>query len=142
MSYGRRGGEFSDMVNLQFTFDLPVFTHSRQDPRIAAKRAEVARVEAQREAMLREHTEDLEAQLAQYELLNRQLARLEGTRLPLARQQVDTQAASYRGGQGDLSEWFTARRELLEEQLRQIQLQGQQAAVVARLHFIYGEARE
>jgi cobalt-zinc-cadmium efflux system outer membrane protein len=139
LSYGRRGIQFSDMVNLQFTFDLPLFTKTRQDPRIAEKRALLSRAEAQREAMLREHVEDLDAQLAQYDVLNRQLARIESTRLPLARQKVDYQAVNYRSGKGDLSALFMARRELLDEQLRQIQMQGQQAAVVAKLHFIYGE---
>jgi len=38
LSYGHRGAAFSDMVSLQFTLGLPVFSGTRQDPQIEAKR--------------------------------------------------------------------------------------------------------
>ena len=98
LSYGRRGSAFSDMVSLQFTLDLPVFSRTRQDPLIAAKRQELNRVEAQRDAMLRDHTEELDAELAEFEVTTRQLARLRETRIPLAQQKVEFQFASYRAG--------------------------------------------
>jgi cobalt-zinc-cadmium efflux system outer membrane protein len=138
LSYGRRGSAFSDMVSLQFTLDLPLFARTRQDPQIAAKRQELNRVESQRDAMLRDHTEELDAELAEYEMTTRQLARLREAHLPLAQQKVDYQFASYRAGKADLTAVLNARRELIDERLKDIELDGKRAATVAKLYFFYG----
>jgi outer membrane protein TolC len=138
VAYGRRGSAFSDMVSLQFTLDLPLFARTRQDPQIAAKRQELNRVEAQRDAMLRDHTQELDAELAEYEMTTRQLARLREAHLPLAQQKVDYQFASYRAGKADLTAVLNARRELIDERLKDIELDGKRAATVAKLYFFYG----
>jgi cobalt-zinc-cadmium efflux system outer membrane protein len=138
LAYGRRGSAFSDMVSLQFTLDLPIFTRTRQDPQIAAKRQELNRLEAQRDAMLRDHTQELDAELAEYEMITRQLARLREAHLPLAQQKVDYQFSSYRGGKADLTTVLSARRELIDERLKEIELDGKRAATVAKLYFFYG----
>jgi outer membrane protein TolC len=138
LDYGRRGSAFSDMVSLQFTLDLPLFARTRQDPQIAAKRQELNRVEAQRDAMLRDHTQELDAELAEYEMITRQLARLRDAHLPLAQQKVDYQFASYRAGKADLTAVLNARRELIDERLKDIELDGKRAATVAKLYFFYG----
>jgi outer membrane protein TolC len=137
-AYGRRGAAFSDMISLQFTLDLPVFTRTRQDPQIAAKRQELTRVESQRETMLRDHTQELEAELAEYAATTRQHTRLREAHLPLARQKVDYQFASYRGGKADLTAVLNARRELIDERLKQIELEGKRAVTAAKLYFFYG----
>ncbi len=138
LSYGRRGSEFSDMVSLQFTVGLPLFSRTRQDPEIAAKREELARVESERDAMLRDHTQELEADLAEYEVLMRQLARLREVHLPLAREKVDAQFASYRSGKGDLTAVLSARRELIDERMKEIELDGKRSMAAAKLYFFYG----
>jgi outer membrane protein TolC len=138
VAYGRRGSAFSDMVSLQFTLDLPLFARTRQDPQIAAKRQELTRVEAQREAMFRDHTQELDAELAEYEVTTRQLARLREAHLPLAQQKVDYQFASYRAGKADLTAVLSARRELIDERLKEIELDGKRAATAAKLYFFYG----
>ncbi len=139
LAYGRRGAAFSDMVSLQFTLELPLFTKTRQDPQIAAQRQELARVEAQREAMLRDHTQALDTELAEYDVATRQLARLREVHLPLAQQKVDYQFASYRAGKADLSPVLAARRELIDVKLREVELEGRRAATVAKLYFFYGD---
>jgi len=60
--------------------------------------------------------------------------------LPLAREKADLTLASYRAGKGDLSAVVTARRELIEVQLKQIDVNQQKALTSARLYFAYGEA--
>jgi cobalt-zinc-cadmium efflux system outer membrane protein len=140
--YGHRGAAFSDMVSLQFTLGLPVFSGTRQDPQIEAKRHAVTRLAAEREAMLRDHTQELETDLAEYGALTRQLDRMRATRVPLARQKVDYQFASYRAGKGDLTAVLTARRELIDAQLQQLTLEAQQATTIAKLYFIYGEGAQ
>jgi cobalt-zinc-cadmium efflux system outer membrane protein len=138
LAYGRRGAAFSDMVSLQFTLDLPIFASTRQDPQIAAKRHELARVERERDAMLRDHTQELEADLAEYDLITHQLARVREVHLPLAREKVDDQFASYRAGKADLTVVLTARRELIDQRLKEIELESQRTAAAAKLYYFYG----
>jgi cobalt-zinc-cadmium efflux system outer membrane protein len=138
LSYGRRGSDFSDMVSLEVTIGLPFFAGSRQDPLIAAKRQDLSRIESERDAMLRDHTQELEATLAEYEVRTRQLARLREVRLPLAQQKVDYQFASYRAGKADLSIVLTARRELIDERMTELELEGQRETTLARLYYFYG----
>lgn len=139
LSYGHRGREFGDMMSLQFTIGLPLFARTRQDPAIEARRRALDRVEAERAAMLRDHAQGLETELTEYDIASRQLARMQELRLPLAQQKVDFQFASYRGGRVDLGAVLGARRELIELRLQQLELEGQRAAVAARLHYVYGE---
>ena len=142
LDYGRRGAAFSDMVSLQFTIPLPLFNRTRHDAQIVAKREEVTRIEDEREGMLRDHTEELDRDLAQYDTITRQLARMREVRLPLARQKVDYQFASYRAGKADLTAVLAARRELIDQELKEIELDSQHAAVAAKLYFTYGEGAQ
>jgi outer membrane protein TolC len=128
------------MVSLQFTVSLPVFAKNRQDPLISSKSAERRRLEAEQLDMLRAHTEALEGQLADYATFTQQLARLHETRLPLARQKVELQLASYKGGKADLTAVIAARRELIDTQLSQIDLQSRRDAIAATIQFTYLEA--
>ncbi|WP_433766254.1 TolC family protein [Pseudomonas putida] len=139
VDYQRRGREFGDMVSVQFSWDLPLFPGTRQNPKIAARQAELSQLEAEREALSREHTQQLENELADYERLDRAVRRNQESLLPLAREKVELSMASYRSGQGDLDAVVTARRELIEARLKQIDVEEQRALSSARLHFAYGE---
>jgi len=138
-SYARRAAAYSDMVSLQFTVSLPLFSSSRQDPVIRAKHLERGRLEAERTDMLREHTAALEAELADYAALNSQLARLQDTRLPLAQQKVAYQLASYQGGKADLTAVLVARRELIDAQLMQLDVQNRRDTAAATIYYSYLE---
>ena len=142
VAYAKRGDAFDDMVSVEVTVGLPLFAHTRQDPQIAAKRQALRRVEAERLAMLRDHTQELDNDLAEYEAFSRQLERMRSTRVPLAQQKVDYQFADYRSGQGDLTAVLSARRELIDRKLDLLQLEGQQAVAAAKLYFIYGEGAQ
>jgi len=140
LDYQRRGREFGDMVSVQFTFDLPLFPETRQNPKIAAKRAELNQLQAEREAQAREHTQQLEEQLADYQRLDRAVRRTQKTLLPLAKEKAELTLASYKAGKTELSEVVAARRELIEARLKQIDINEQKALTSARLYFAYGEA--
>jgi outer membrane protein TolC len=139
LSYAKRAAVYSDMVSLQFTVSLPFFSSTRQDPLISAKHQELRRLEAERVDMVRDHTEALEAALADLAAINTQLARLTGTRLPLARQKVDYQLASYQGGKGELAAVLSARRELIDAQLMQLDVESRRDAAAAKIYFSYEE---
>ncbi|WP_085708362.1 MULTISPECIES: TolC family protein [unclassified Pseudomonas] len=140
VDYQHRGREFGDMVSVQFSWDLPLFPESRQNPKIAARQAELSQIEAEREALSREHTEQLENELADYTRLDRAVLRNQQSLVPLAKEKVELSLASYRAGKGDLNAVVSARRELIEARLKQIDVEEQRALTAARLHFAYGES--
>lgn len=142
VDYQHRGREFGDMVSVQFSWDLPLFPDARQNPRIAARQAELSQLEAEREALSREHTQQLESELADYERLNRAVQRNRQSLVPLAREKVELSMASYRAGKGDLNAVVAARRELIEARLKQIDVEEQRALTSARLYFAYGESSQ
>ncbi|MHC8309561.1 TolC family protein [Pseudomonas sp. GT1P32] len=142
LDYQHRGRQFGDMVSVQFSWDLPLFPDARQNPKIAARHAELNQLEAEREALSREHTQQLENELADYERLNRAVHRNQESLLPLAMEKVELSMASYRAGKGDLDTVVTARRELIEVRLKQIDVEEQRALTSARLYFAYGEASQ
>jgi outer membrane protein TolC len=141
LAYQRRGPQYSDMVSVQFTFDLPLFASTRRDPQIAARQQDLARVEAERESMLREHVAELESDLAEFAALERQLERTQQSGLPLAQEKVDLLMASYRGGKSDLATLLAARRELIEQRLKRIELLGRRDAIAAKVQFAYGSGK-
>lgn len=141
VDYLRRGQEFGDMVNLQVSFDLPLFTSTRQNPRIAARHAELNQLEAEREALERQFAEQLDNELAELDRLQRALTRTREVLLPLARERSELSLADYRAGRGELETLLAARRELIETRLKEIDLEGLQAIAASRLYFAYGDAQ-
>ncbi|HBN8231387.1 TPA: TolC family protein [Pseudomonas aeruginosa] len=141
VDYQRRGRDFGDMMTLQLSFDLPLFSGTRQDPKIAARRAQVRQLAAEREALAREHEQQLADDLAEHRRLQRALERSQGTLVPLAEEKVRLATAGYRAGKLQLDEVIGARQQLVAARLRQIDLQGALAQVAARLHFTYEEGR-
>ncbi|MGE8154736.1 TolC family protein [Pseudomonas vancouverensis] len=139
LDYQHRDRQFGDMVSVQLSWDLPLFPGSRQNPKIAARQAQLSQLEAEREALSREHTEQLESELADYARLDRAVQRNQDSLVPLAREKVDLSMASYRAGKGDLNAVVAARRELIEARLKQIDVEEQRALTRARLYFAYGE---
>ncbi len=138
LAYQRRGPQFGNMVSVQFTIGLPIFSKSRQDPMIASKAADLERADAERDAMLRDHLNELDNGLAEYTSLTRQLDRVNQTWLPLARQKVDLLTAGYRSGRTDMGTVLAARRDLIERRMKAIDLENQRAQIAAKLYFTYG----
>ncbi len=137
-AYQNRAAQFGDMVMLQVSFDLPVFAGSRQEPLIAAKRAERTALDAEREAMLRAHAAELESDLADYKRLGNAIKRQRELLLPLADEKITLALAAWRGGRGTLSELISARSERIDTELKAIALEGEQRQLAARLHYVYG----
>ena len=139
LAYQKRGPQFGDMATVQVSFDLPLFAANRQDSKIAAKLAERAGLDAEREAVLREHAAMLEADFAEYQRLVSAVKRQREVLLPLAGEKVDLAMAGWRGGKGELVELVMARRERIDAELMAIALEGERQQMAARLHYAYSE---
>lgn len=116
--------------------DLPLWRSSRQGPTIAAKKLAVERVEALREEATRRHRAEIDAALADIDAYDRQLTRLRAQAVPLSELRVDLAQSQYRSGTGSLANLFAARRDLLMQQLRAIDLLEQSLVTKARLSYL------
>lgn len=142
LAWQQRGSAYSNMISLQVSADLPLFTHSRQTPLINAKQQAITSLEAAQQDMLREHQAELEANLADYDALTQQIHRLQQEVIPLAQQKIDLQLASYQASRTDLNTVLASRRELRELQLQAIVLTAQQHMLAARLHYLFSPVGE
>lgn len=114
--YGKRAPGLSDMLTVQFSVSLPLFSRNRQDRGISAKQAQRDAAEADHEDARRAQQESIVRAAATWQGWNRQIERYQTTLLPLARDRAQTALASYRGG-GGLQPWLDARRDEIELRL-------------------------
>jgi outer membrane protein TolC len=139
LSYGRRAPELSDMASVEVRIGLPLFQPWRQQPVIDARRAEVDRAAAQRDAAAREHLAMLETNLAAYQAAAANLDRARQTRLPLARQRAEAASAAYGAGTSTISTVIAARAQALEAEMDVLDLEERVATLGAELTLQYGE---
>lgn len=140
LSYGRRDPSFGDMASIEVRVGLPLFQPWRQGPLVDARRADVARAEADRTAAEREYAAALDAQLAEYSALSANLERAHSLRLPLATQRASAAAGAFAAGRANAAQLIEARRAHLEAQLETIELAERRALVGAALAMQYGES--
>ena len=108
--YAQRGADASDAVWLEVSIDLPLFARNRQDRGIAARRAELDAVHAEREAARRAQVERVGSLFAAWSGLRQQVQRHEAQILPLAEDRAEIALAAFSGG-APLQAWIDARRD-------------------------------
>jgi len=140
VSYGRRNPALEDMASVEVRVGLPLFQAWRQGPLIDARRADLARVSAEREASLREHQAMLEAGLAQHAALAASVARARDVRLPLSRQRAEAASGAFAAGTSSASALIAARRDALEAELDLVALEERLAMTGAALTLQYAES--
>jgi len=138
VEYDHRDPQFGDYISGHVSFTLPIFAKTRQDPLIASRLAGVNAALAEQEAVRRELLAGLNDELAEHVRLHAQLARARDVLVPLAKQRVDLETASYRGGAGSLSDVLAARRDEVEAELTALDLEAETAAHVVELSLTYG----
>ncbi len=111
--YGQRAPGMSDMVSVQVSVSLPLFTRNRQDRGISAKQAQRDAVQFDHEDARRTQQEAIARAAAAWQGWNHQIERYQESLLPLARDRAQTALAGYRGG-GVLQPWLDARRDEIE----------------------------
>jgi cobalt-zinc-cadmium efflux system outer membrane protein len=136
LAFAKRGPDFSDMVSLEFRIGLPLWAKYRQNPRIAAKGAELRQLEADREVELRMHTAELSQMLVAWDLLGQQLEQYDQELLPLARERTRALLASYRAGRGDLPSALDAIARETDFVVEHAQLQNERGRVWAFLRYL------
>jgi cobalt-zinc-cadmium efflux system outer membrane protein len=139
VSYGRRDPALEDMASVEVRVGLPLFQAWRQGPLIDARRADLARAGAERDATLREHEAMLEGGLAQYAALDASVVRARDVRLPLARQRAEATSGAFAAGNSTASALIATRRDALEAELDLFMLEERLALTGVALTLQYGE---
>ncbi len=140
VSYGRRDPALEDMASVEVRVGLPLFQAWRQGPLVDARRADLARVGAERDATLREHEAMLEAGLAQHAALAASVTRARDVRLPLLRQRADAASGAFAAGNSSTIVLIAARRDALEAELDLLALEERLTMTGAALTLQYAEA--
>ena len=137
-SYGRRDPMFGDMISAGVSVRLPLFASSRQEPLIIARRADAARVSAEREDARRELAAQLEADLADHLMHHEQWVRSRDVLLPNAQRQADLETASYGAGRADLAEVLDAFSAVADTKLQALEREAAVARDAVRIVLTYG----
>jgi hypothetical protein len=136
LSFGKRGPAYSDMVSLQVSIGLPLFAKTRQNPVIAARTADLRRIEAERDAELRMHTAELQQMILEWEQTGEQLKQYRDELLPLARERSRVALAAYRAGRGELRLALEAFQDEVNLLIDQTALQNQRGRAWAFLRYL------
>jgi outer membrane protein TolC len=142
VSYAQRGPQYSNMLSVQVSIDLPLFQANRQDRSVAAKMAQVEQARALREDALRQHQAEARATWADWEAATARLQRFDENLLPLSRERSQLALAAYRGGQGSLAAALEARRVEIELRLQQLQLAAEQGRAYAQLLYFLPQEKQ
>lgn len=137
LAFQQRGPAYSNMISVGVSIPLQWDQKNRQDREVAARRAMVEQVRAERDEMLRQHTAEVRVLLNEWQSGRERLARYAGELLPLAQARVDAVLAAYRGGKSTLSEVLAARRGALDVRLSALQLEADTARSWAQLNFLF-----
>lgn len=137
-SYGQRARDRSDMLSIEFGVALPLFPRNRQDRGVMARQAEYEQALSVKEDERRALVADIDAAMARWEALKRQVALHEQRLLPLAEDRSAVALAAYRAG-GELQPWLDARAAELEVHRAHARHLGELGRAWASLAFLIPE---
>jgi len=135
LSYGIRGESRPDTLKLMVGVDLPLFPAKRQDRRLAARLAEVQRMEAELEDRRRQLASDLAVAWADWHSADRRLRRLSADILPVAARRIEGALAAYKTGRAGYDRVLEARRAELAARLERLDLEVARAKAAVTLQY-------
>ena len=139
LMYSQRGPAFSNMISLNVSVPLQWDRRNRQDREVAAKLAMLDQARAEREDMLRAHTAEVRAMIAEWENDRERSARYAREVLPLATERSQATLGAYRGAKASISDVLLARRSEIEVRMQALQLEMDTARLWAQLNFLFPE---
>ena len=138
--YSQRGPAYSNMVSVNVSVPLQWDQANRQDREVAAKLAMLDQARAEREDMLRAHTAEVRAMIAEWENDRERRSRYEREVLPLATERTQATLAAYRGAKASITDVLMARRSEIDVRLQALQLDMETARLWAQLNFLLPDA--
>jgi outer membrane protein TolC len=139
LMYSQRGPAYSNLISVNVSVPLQWDQENRQDREVAAKLAMLDQAQAEREDMLRAHTAEVRAMIAEWENDRERRARYEHDLLPLATERTEAALAAYRGAKATITDVLLARRSEIDVRLQALQLEMDTARLWAQLNFLFPE---
>ena len=137
--YSQRGPAYSNMVTVGVSVPLQWDQRNRQDREVAAKLAMFDQARAEREDMVRSHTAEVRAMIAEWENDRERQNRYERELLPLAAERTQATLSAYRGAKAGITEVLLARRNEVDLRMQALQLEMDTARLWAQLNFLVPE---
>lgn len=134
--YSQRGPAYSNMISIGVSVPLQWDQKNRQDREVAAKLAMVEQARAEREDMLRAHTAEVRAMIAEWQNARERITRYERELVPLATERTQATLAAYRGAKSSITDVLLARRNEIEVRMQALQLETDRARLWAQLNFL------
>jgi cobalt-zinc-cadmium efflux system outer membrane protein len=138
VGYQRRDPMFGDMLSAGVTVSLPLFAGSRQEPLIAARKADASRAYAQKEDARRALAAQLDGDLADHVMHHDQWMRTSTVVVPAAQQRADLETASYAAGTAGLADVLDAMTALADAKLTGMEREATVMRDGARIVLTYG----
>ena len=136
LMYSQRGPAYANMVSVNVSIPLQFDQRNRQDREVAAKRAVVEQMRAQREEAAREHVAETLGWLQEWQSDRDRLAYYDSELIVLAAERTRAAMAAYRGGGGALSAVLDARRMEIDTRMDRLRLEMEAAALWAQLEYL------
>jgi outer membrane protein TolC len=134
--YSQRGPAYSNMISVGVSVPLQWDQKNRQDREIAAKLAMLDQARAEREDMVRAHTAEVRATIAEWENNRERQARYERDLQPLAAERTRATLGAYRGAKASLTDVLLARRNEVDVRMQVLQMEMDTARLWAQLNFL------
>lgn len=138
-SYGVRERQYGDVFSVMGTITLPLFAKRRQEPLISAAQSDAAAAREGQEDQVREIRARFESDLAAWRSAERQWHRARDELLPLARDRVKLERASFAAGRAELLDVITAIKALALLEIDILKREERTVAAAAKLRLTYGE---
>jgi len=140
LMYSQRGSAYSNLISVNLSVPLQWDQKNRQDREVAAKLAMLDQARAEREDMLRTHTAEVRAMIAEWENDRERSARYARELLPLATERTQATLSAYRGAKASITDVLLARRSEIDARLQALQLEMDAARLWAQLNFLSPDA--
>ena len=137
--YSQRGPAYSNMITVGVSVPLQWDQRNRQDREVAAKLAMLDQARAEREDMVRSHTAEVRAMIAEWENNRERRTRYERELLPLATERTQATLGAYRGAKAAITDVVLARRNEVDVRMQALQLEMDTARLWAQLNFLVPE---
>jgi outer membrane protein TolC len=137
LMYSQRGPAYSNLISLNVSVPLQWDQKNRQDREVAAKLAMLDQARTEREDMLRAHTAEVRAMIAEWENDRERSARYTREVMPLATERSQTTLDAYRGAKASITDVLLARRSEIDVRMQALQLEMDTARLWAQLNFLF-----
>src|SRR5262249_40197837 len=126
---------FADLVGVQVSFDLPLFTSKRQDPELQAAQLRSKASQHKKEDLLRDLRAQASEDYVDWHHANERAATFEQEIIPEAQRRTSAAQSAYAAAKGSFDAVLLARRTLLEIRIQRLALVVEAARAQTRLQY-------